>query len=406
MRAGKLLAAVGVYAAALAIGGAASAQLEGKTVKIGVLTDESGLFSSGGGLGSVAAARMAIEDYGGKVAGAKIELVDGDHLNKADVGSSIARKWFDQDGVDMIVDLQNSAVALAVSEVAREKNKVAMVTGAAGLALTGEACNPNTVHWVWDTYGNANALALPLVKRGFKKWFYIAVDYSFGKELTGQAAKIVEANGGKTVDSVRHPLHTSDFGSYLLQAQSSRADMIALANGGQDTALAIKQAHEFGAIGKDKASIVGLATTIDDINSLGLKATQGLYVAGAFYWNLNDKTRKWSERWSKLNNGRMPTAIQAGAYSATLHYLKAVEAIKSTDGKAVVEQMKKMPGEDVLFGKGNLRQDGRYEHDMYLFEVKSAQDSKEPWDYYKLIDTIPANHAFRPMSDGGCSLVK
>ncbi len=402
-----MLAAALMCAATLAMGGQASAQLAGKTVKIGVLTDESSIFADGGGLGSVAAARMAIEDYGGKVAGAKIELIDADHLNKPDVGSSIAREWFDRSGVDMIVDLQNSAVALAVSEIARTKNKVAIVTGAAGLALTGKACSPNTVHWVWDTYGNAKTLALPLVKMGYDKWYYIAADYSFGAELTEQASKIVAANGGKNLGVARHPLNTSDFGSFLLQAQASGANLVALANGGQDNALAIKQAHEFGLVGgKEKRSIVGLATTIVDVNSLGLPTAQGLYVAEAFYWDLNDKTRKWSERWSKLNKGRMPTEIQAGAYSAVLHYLKAVEAIKSTDGNAVVDQMKKMPGEDDLFGAGRLRPDGRYEHEMYLFLVKSPEESKGPWDYYKLVDTIPADQAFRPMSEGGCPLVK
>jgi len=385
----------------------APAQLTGKTVRIGVLTDESSIFSDGGGLGSVDAARMAIEDYGGMVAGAKIELIDADHLNKADVGSAIAREWFDQRGVDVIVDLQNSAIALAVSEVARTKNKVAIVTGAAGLALTGSACSPNTIHWVWDTYGNANALALPLVKKGFDKWFYIAADYSFGTELSTQASNIVEANKGKNVGLVRHPLNTSDFGSFLLQAQGSGANLIALANGGQDNALAIKQAHEFGVVGgKDKPSIVGLATTLVDIHSLGLKTAQGMYVSEAFYWDLNEGTRAFSRKWQKRNKGRMPTAIQAGAYSAVMHYLKAVEAIKSTDGKAVVDQMKKMPGKDDLFGAGIVRQDGRYLHDMFLFMVKKPEESKEPWDYYQLVETIPADRAFRPIEQGGCALVK
>jgi branched-chain amino acid transport system substrate-binding protein len=408
MKAKSWVASLAVAVAAfVAAGNPASAQLEGKTVRIGVLTDLSSVFSDGGGLGSVDAARMAIEDYGGKVAGAKIELIEADHLNKADVGSAIAREWFDQRGVDMIVDLQNSAIALAVSEVAKTKNKVAIVTGAAGLALTGANCSPNTIHWVWDTYGNANALALPLVKKGFDKWFYIAADYSFGAELSSQASGIVEANKGKNLGLVRHPLNTSDFGSFLLQAQSSGANLIALANGGQDNALAIKQAHEFGVVGgKGKPSIVGLATMLVDIHSLGLKTAQGLYVAEAFYWNLNDGTRAFSRRWSKRNRNRMPTAIQAGAYSAVMHYLKAVEAIKTTDGKAVVDQMKKMPGKDDLFGSGTVRQDGRYLHNMYLFEVKKPEDSKEPWDYYTLVDTIPADRAFRPIDKGGCLLVK
>jgi branched-chain amino acid transport system substrate-binding protein len=408
MQAKSIVATLTAVAAIVAVATlTASAQLSGKTVRIGVLTDESSIFSDGGGLGSVDAARMAIEDYGGMVAGAKIELVDADHLNKADVGSAIAREWFDQRGVDMIVDLQNSAVALAVSEVARTKNKVAIVTGAAGLALTGSACSPNTIHWVWDTYGNANALALPLVKKGFDKWFYIAADYSFGAELSSQASKIVEENKGKNVGLVRHPLNTSDFGSFLLQAQGSGANLIALANGGQDNALAIKQAHEFGVVGgKGKPSIVGLATTLVDIHSLGLKTAQGLYVSEAFYWDLNEGTRNFARKWSKRNKGRMPTAIQAGAYSAVLHYLKAVEAIKSTDGKAVVDQMKKMPGKDDLFGAGIVRQDGRYLHDMFLFEVKKPEESKEPWDYYRLVETIPAERAFRPIDQGGCAFVK
>ncbi len=408
MRAKSTIASLMTIAAMLVIGTAsASAQLTGKTVRIGVLTDQSSIFSDGGGLGSVDAARMAIEDFGGTVAGAKIELVDADHLNKADVGSAIAREWFDQRGVDMIVDLQNSAVALAVSEVARTKNKVAIVTGAAGLALTGSACSPNTIHWVWDTYGNANALALPLVKKGFDKWFYIAADYSFGAELSTQASNIVEANKGKNVGLVRHPLNTSDFGSFLLQAQSSGANLIALANGGQDNALAIKQAHEFGVVGgKGKPSIVGLATTLVDIHSLGLKTAQGLYVAEAFYWDMNEGTRAFARKWSKRNKGRMPTAIQAGAYSAVMHYLKAVEAIKSTDGRAVVDQMKKMPGKDDLFGAGIVRQDGRYLHDMFLFMVKKPEESKEPWDYYQLVETIPAERAFRPIEQGGCALAK
>ncbi len=383
----------------------AFAQMEGKTVRIGVLTDELSVFSDGGGLGSVDAARMAIEDYGGKVAGAKIELLDADHLNKPDVGSAVAREWFDQKGVDMVTDLQNSAIALAVSDLAKTKNKVAMVTGAAGLALTGSACTPNTVHWVWDTYGNANAVALPLLKKGLDKWFYIAADYSFGAELTQQASMIVEKNGGKNLGVVRHPLNTSDFASYILQAQSSGANLIALANGGQDNAQAIKQAHEFGIGGSGNTSIVGLATTLGDIHALGLDVAQGLYVAEGFYWDLNDGTRAWSQRWSKRNKNRMPTMIQAGAYSATLHYLKAVEAAKSTDGRVVVEQMKKMPGQDDLFGKGQVRQDGRYLHNMYLFAVKTPQESKGGWDYERLISTIPAAQAFRPMDQGGCYLV-
>jgi branched-chain amino acid transport system substrate-binding protein len=402
----RLMATLVLSAALGAAAQTASAQMEGKTVRIGVLTDESSIFSDGGGLGSVDAARMAIEDYGGKVAGAKIELLDADHLNKADVGSAIAREWFDQKGVDMITDLQNSAIALAVSDLARSKNKVAIVTGAAGLALTGAACSPNTVHWVWDTYGNANAVATPLVKQGLDKWFYIAADYSFGAELTQQASAIVEKNGGKNLGVVRHPLNTADFGSYLLQAQASGANMVALANGGQDNAQAIKQAHEFGVVGgKNKPSIVGLATTLGDIHALGLPTAQGLYVAEGFYWDLNDGTRAWSQRWSKRNKNRMPTMIQAGAYSATLHYLKAVEAAKSTDGKVAVEQMKKMPGEDALFGKGRVRQDGRYLHDMYLFVVKTPQESKGGWDYERLISTIPADQAFRPLDQGGCPLV-
>jgi branched-chain amino acid transport system substrate-binding protein len=245
------------------------------------------------------------------------------------------------------------------------------------------------------------------VKKGFDKWYYIAADYSFGAELSSQASNIVEANKGKNVGLVRHPLNTSDFGSFLLQAQSSGANLIALANGGQDNALAIKQAHEFGVVGgKGKPSIVGLATTLVDIHSLGLKTAQGLYVAEAFYWDMNEGTRAFARKWSKRNKGRMPTAIQAGAYSAVMHYLKAVEAIKSTDGRAVVDQMKKMPGKDALFGAGIVRQDGRYLHDMFLFMVKKPEESKEPWDYYQLVETIPAERAFRPIEKGGCALAK
>jgi branched-chain amino acid transport system substrate-binding protein len=384
---------------------AANAEISGGVVKIGVLADQSSVFSASSGAGSVEAAKMAIEEFKGAVAGAPIELVVGDHLNKADVGSAMARKWIDQDGVDTIVDLGNSAVALAVALIASERDKAILVSSGGSNSLTGAACTPITVHWTYDSWSIANALATRLVKLGFDSWYFITADYAYGQDLENMTRSIVESGGGKVLGSVRHPLNANDFASYLLQAQASKAKVVALANGGGDTANSIKQAREFG-LARSGQTIIGLSAMIADIDALGLEAAQGTVVADAFYWDMNDATRKFSRRWSKRNQGRMPTMLQAGVYSVVVQYLKAVEAANSDAGHVVVNKMKEKPMEDALFGTVTLRPDGRAIHPMYLWQVKSPSESKEPWDYMKPLASVPADQAFRPMSEGGCPLVK
>src|SRR5580704_6656753 len=373
-------------------------------VKIGVLNDQSGVFAESTGTGSTDAARMAAEAFGGKVAGMPIEIIAADHQNRADVGAAIARKWFDLDGVDAIADLGNSAVALAVNEIAREKNRTILVSAGGTTTLTGSACSPNTVQWTYDTWSQSNAIGTALVKSGHRTWFFLTADYTFGYNLRDETSKVVLANGGEVVGSVRHPINTSDFSSFLLQAQASRANVIALANGGSDTANAIKQASEFQ-LPKGGQVIVGLSTMITDIQALGLAATQGLFVTETFYWDLTPGTREWSKRWAARNGGRYPTMMQAGVYAAVLHYLKAAEAVGSvTDGAKVVAQMKVMATDDPLFGKGHILPNGRKIHDVHVFQVKAPEESKYPWDFYKLVSTVPGEQAFLSLADSGCML--
>jgi branched-chain amino acid transport system substrate-binding protein len=397
---------LGYTALAVALScGAAQAQT---TVKIGVLSDMSGLYADLGGPGSVAAAKLAADDFMKTHKDFKVEFVTGDHQNKPDVGSQIANQWFDRDGVDMIVDVPNSGVALAVSGVAAAKNKVFIGSGPASSDLTGAKCNANTVHWTYDTWMLANGTGKAIVKTGGDSWFFLTADYAFGHALERDTAAVVEKNGGKVVGKVRHPLNTSDFSSFLLQAQASKAKVIGLANAGGDTINSIKQAAEFGIV-KGGQSLAGLLVFSTDVASLGLPIAQGLIFTETWYWDQTDANRAWTKRWSAAVNrpGKLPTMVHAGVYSGTLHYLKAVAALKSAkDGKAVVAEMKKLPTDDPLFGKGTVRADGRKLHDAYLYEVKKPSESKYPGDFYKVRATIPAAEAFRPLKDGGCPLVK
>lgn len=378
------------------------------TVKIGVMADMSGLYADLSGIGSVIATKMAVEDFKKIDKGLNVEVISADHQNKADIASSLARQWFDADNVDMIVDLTNSAVALAVSGVAKEKNKVAIVTGAASSDLTGSKCNANTIHWVYDTWMLANGTGKALVKTGGDTWFFLTADYAFGQALERDTGAAVKASGGKVLGDVRVPLNTNDFSSFLLQAQASKAKVIGLANAGGDTINSIKQGAEFGIV-KGGQKFAGLLVFISDVNALGLQTAQGLVLTSTWYWDANDANRAWTKRWQALRGAtdKFPTMAQAGDYSAVMNYLKAVAAAKSAaNGKAVVDKMKAMPGDDELFGKTTVRVDGRALHPAYLFEVKKPSESKHPGDYYSLQATIPADEAFRPLKDGGCSLVK
>jgi branched-chain amino acid transport system substrate-binding protein len=383
---------------------AATAQAE-TDVKIGVLNDRSGVYADLSGEGSVIAARMAVEDFKAADKGIKVDILSADHQNKPDIGSNIARQWYDQDGVDAIFDVPTSSVALAVSQVTREKNKIFIDSGAGAADLTGKQCSPNTVHWTYDTWALAHGTGSAMVKQGGNTWFFITADYAFGQALERDTRAVVEQAGGKVLGSVKHPFPGSDFSSFLLQAQSSGAKVIGLANAGGDTINTIKQASEFG-ITQGGQKLAGLLIFISDIHALGLQVAQGLVLTEAFYWDLNDGTRAWSKRFAEKNNGKMPTMVQAGVYASVLHYLKAVDAAKSKDATAVMAKMKEMPTDDPLFGKGQVRADGRVTHDMYLFEVKKPEESKGDWDYYKLLATIPADQAFRPLNEGGCPLVK
>ena len=384
----------------------AGAQVSDNVVKIGVLNDRSGLYADLSGQGSVIAAQMAAEDYGAVAKGMKVEIIGADHQNKPDIGSNIARQWLDIDKVDVIVDVPNSGVALAVNEIVREKNRVFLNSGAGTSDLTGKACSPNTVHWTYDTWALANGTGKAVVQSGGDTWFFIVADYAFGQTLERETSAVVIANGGKVLGSVRHPLSTADFSSYLLQAQSSKAKVIGLANAGTDLTNSIKQAGEFGIV-QGGQKLAGLLVFITDVHGIGLQAAQGLVLTEAFYWDLNEGTRAWSKRFAERNGGKYPTMIHAGVYSAVLHYLKAVEALKSdADGAKVVAEMKRMPTDDPLFGKGTIREDGRKIHDMFLFQVKKPAESKGPYDYYTLRATIPAAEAFRPLDQGNCPLVK
>lgn len=392
-------------AAALAVG-AAQAQISDGVVKIGVLNDQSGTYADLAGPGSVIAARMAVEDSGVLKRGMKVEIVIADHQNKPEVGSSIARQWYDVDKVDAIVDVPTSSVALAINQITKDKNKVLLVSTGATSDLYGKACTPNTIHWTYDTWSLANGTGSAIVKTGGKSWFFLTADYAFGHALERDTEAVVLKNGGKVVGKVRHPFPSADFSSFLLQAQASKAQIIGLANAGADTINAIKQGAEFG-IGKAGQQFAGLLVFLTDVRALGLERAQGLLMTEAFYWDLNDQTRAFSKRFAAQHKGAMPTMGQAGVYSAVLHYLKAVEALKSDgSGTQVVAKMKEMPTDDPVFGKGSIRVDGRKLHNMYLFEVKKPAESKGEWDYYKVRATIPAAEAFRPEKDGNCPLVK
>jgi branched-chain amino acid transport system substrate-binding protein len=383
----------------------AHAQISDGVIKIGVLNDQSGTYADLAGPGSVVAARMAIEDFGAAKKGMKVEVVVADHQNKPEVGSNIARQWYDVDKVDVIVDVPTSSVALAVNQVTREKNKVLIVSTGATVDLTGKACTPNTLHWTYDTWSLANGTGNAVVKNGGDTWFFLTADYAFGHSLEQQTEAVVLKNGGKVNGKVRHPFPSADMSSFLLQAQSSKAKIIGLANAGADTINAIKQGAEFGIV-KGGQQFAGLLVFLTDVHSLGLNVAQGLLLTESFYWDLNDQTRAFSKRFAQRHKGAMPTMGQVGVYSGVLHYLKAVEALKSDQGDKVVAKMKELPTEDAVFGKGRVRQDGRKLHNMYLFEVKKPSESKGAWDYYKLRGTIPAEQAFRPEKEGGCPLVK
>jgi branched-chain amino acid transport system substrate-binding protein len=385
---------------------AAQAQYSDGVIKIGVMNDQSGTYADLAGPGSVVATRMAVEDFGAAKKGMKVEVLVADHQNKPEVGSSIARQWFDVDKVDVIVDVPTSSVMLAVNQVTRDKNKVFLDSTGGSADLTGKACTPNSIHWTYDTWALANGTGTAVVKTGGNTWFFLTADYAFGHALERDTEAVVLKNGGKVLGKVRHPFPSADFSSFLLQAQSSKAKIIGLANAGADTISAIKQGAEFG-ITRGGQQFAGLLVFLSDVHALGLDKAQGLLLTESFYWDLNDQTRAFSQRFAKLHKGAMPTMAQAGVYSAVLHYLKAVEALKSdADGAKVVAKMKELPTDDPIFGKGTIRQDGRKIHPMYLFEVKKASESKGPWDYYKLRATIPADQAFRPMNEGGCPLVK
>ena len=386
--------------------GAASAQ--DKTVKVGVLTDLSGLYADLGGTGSIVAAQMAVEDSGVAGKGWKVEVISADHQNKPDVATNIARQWIDVEKVDVLMDVLNSGVALAINNVVKEKNSVMINSGAASSDLTNKQCTPNTVHWTYDTYMLAHSTGAALVKAGGDTWFFITADYAFGAALERDTTDVILANGGKVIGGVKHPLNTADFSSFLLQAQASKAKIIGMANAGGDTTNTIEQAAEFGIV-RGGQKLAGLLLFLTDVHSLGLNVAQGLNLSSTFYWDANDQTRAFSKRFSeRMKNKAEPTMVQAGVYAGLMHYFKSLEALGNNphDGAKVVAEMKSLPTDDALFGKGSIRADGRAIHPAYLFEVKKPSESKGPWDYYKLIGTTPGDQAFRPLSESVCPLVK
>jgi branched-chain amino acid transport system substrate-binding protein len=385
----------------------ADAQYSDGMIKIGVMNDQSGTYADLSGQGSVWAARKAVEDFCKTTkCHDKIEVVFADHQNKPDVGSTVVRRWYEVDKVDVVVDVPTSSVALAVNTITKDQNKVFLVSGAAASNLTGKDCTPNTIHWTYDTWALANGTGQAIVKTGGDTWFFLTADYAFGHALEADTSAVVEKNGGKVLGKVRHPFPAQDFSSFLLQAQQSKAKIIGLANAGADTTSAIKQAAEFGIVSGGQ-QLAGLLVFITDVHALGLKTAQGLIMTEAWYWDANDNNRAFAKEFAPANKGNMPTMVQAGVYSAVLHYLKAVHELKTdADGAAVVAKMKSMPTDDRLFGAGTIRQDGRKVHDMHLFEVKKPEESKAAWDYYKLRATIPAAEAFRPIDQGQCPLVK
>jgi len=392
-------------AATALLGAGAQAQISDGVIKIGVMNDMSGLYADITGPGSLLAAKMAVEDFGAARKGMKVEVLGADHQNKPDVGSTVARTWYDVDKVDAIFDVPTSSVALAVNQITRDKGKAFIVSGAATSDLTGKACSPNTIHWTYDTWMLANGTGSAIVKTGGDSWFFLTADYAFGHALERDTEAAVVKGGGKVLGKVRHPFPGTDFSSFLLQAQTSKAKIIGLANAGGDTINSIKQAAEFG-ITKGGQNLAGMLVFITDVHGLGLATAQGLVFTETFYWDLNDQTRAWTKRFAAANNGKYPSMVQAGVYSSVIHYLKAVEAAKTDDGTKVVAQMKAMPTDDPLFGKGSIRADGRKLHPAYLVEVKKPAESKGPYDYYKIRATIPADQAFRPINQGDCPLVK
>ena len=380
--------------------GAANAQIS--SLKIGVLTDMSGVYADPTGPGSVFSARQAVQDFIAGRTGDDIEVIAGDHQNKPDIGSAIANRWIDVDKVNVIVDVPTSSVAFAVNDIVKTKNKVFLGSGVAASDLTGSRCSPNTVHWTYDTWALANGTGKAIARTGGDTWFFITADYAFGHALERDTAAVVEANNGKVLGRVRHPLGTNDFSSFLLQAQASKAKIIGLANAGGDTVNAIKQAAEFGIV-QGGQNLAGLLVNVSDVHALGLNAAHGLLLTEAWYWDASEANRAFAKKFAAANDGRNPTMIHAGVYAAITHYLKAVDALNTAaDGKAVVAKMKELPTDDPLFGKGTIRLDGRKIHDMYLFEVKKPEELNYPWDYYKLRATIPASEAFRPLSQGKC----
>jgi branched-chain amino acid transport system substrate-binding protein len=385
-------------------GGSGFAEQAGQPLKIGILSDFSSVYSDIGGMGNVEASKMAIEEFGGSMFGAPIELLTADPQNKPETAASIVRKWYENEGVDVIIDMPTSATALAGMELSKQFEKIMIVTDAASSDITGKSCSPYTAHWTYDTYANAHTVGGAIVKNGGDSWFFITADYVFGHSIERDTGEVVKAAGGKVLGSVRHPLNTADFSSYLLQAQSSKAKIIGLANGGGDTINAIKQAGEFGIVagGQNLAAIVMF---ISDVHSLGLKLAHGLIITEAYYWDLNDRTREFGKRFFERMK-RMPTMNQAATYSATLHYLKAVQAAGTRETKPVMAKMRATPVRDAFTDNGVLREDGRMVHSMFLFEVKKPEESKAPWDYYKVLAEVPPDQAFRPLNEGGCPLVK
>jgi branched-chain amino acid transport system substrate-binding protein len=382
----------------------AQSEISDGVVKIGVLNDMSSLYSDATGKGSLTAAQMAVEDFGGKVRGNPIEVISADHQNKPDVGSTIARTWYDTDKVDVIVDVPTSSVALAIQQITRERNRVFLISGAGASDLTGAACSPNGIHWTYDTYALSNVAGKAMVARGEDSWFFVTADYAFGQSLERDAAAIVKANGGQVLGAVHHPLNTQDFSSFLIQAQASKAKVVALANAGGDTQNAIKQASEFG-LQRQGQNLLALLLNITDVHSLGIEAAQGMIATEGFYWDMDDASRAFSKRFLEKTN-HMPTMIQAGVYSAVTHYLKAVDAAGTDEAKAVIARMKTMPINDFFAKNGYIREDGRMVHDMYLVQVKSPAESKGEWDLYKVLATVRGDDAYRSLAAGGCPLVK
>jgi branched-chain amino acid transport system substrate-binding protein len=378
---------------------------EVKPVRLGVLNDQSGVYADFGGRGSVLAARMAVEDYGGRVLDRPVEVLSADHQNKPDVASTIARGWFERDNVDAVMDLTTSSVALAVREVALAKNRAMLIASASSPELTGKYCSPITVHWGFDSYANSVVAAKASVAAGLDTWFFLTGDNAGSHAQEEQATNFVKKAGGQVLGAVRHPLGTSDFSSFLLQAQGSKAKVVALANAGVDTTNAIKQAHEFGLIAGGQ-TVLPMLAFITDVKALGLDNAAGLRFTDGFYWDRTDDTRAWSKRFMSRNEGRAPTVVQAAVYTLALHFLKSMDATKSEEGDIVVKQMKSVMVNDALWKNVRIREDGRSLNDMYLVEVKKPNESKEPWDFYRIVSTIPGDQAFRPLSDGGCALIK